>query len=129
MIRGTPGCSLIPPVPTRVRMAELCAQASVVAVPSVEPEAFGLVSIEAQAMGTPVVASNIGGLSESVSCRSALVAPGDSHSLERALTTVVSDHLDPTGLRRWVAERFQARTSAERLERALYRARRAGGSA
>ncbi len=38
--------------------------ASVVTVPSSEPESFGRVAVEAQAMGTPVVVSDIGGLRE-----------------------------------------------------------------
>ena len=40
--------------------------ASVVAAPSTEPEAFGRVAVEAQAMGTPVVASDLGGARETV---------------------------------------------------------------
>jgi glycosyltransferase involved in cell wall biosynthesis len=38
--------------------------ASVVAVPSTEPESFGRVAVEAQAMGTPIVVSAAGGLRE-----------------------------------------------------------------
>src|SRR5947209_19496928 len=38
--------------------------ASVVAVPSTEPESFGRVAVEAQAMGTPIVVSDLGALSE-----------------------------------------------------------------
>jgi glycosyltransferase involved in cell wall biosynthesis len=38
--------------------------ASVVAVPSTEPESFGRAAVEAQAMGTPVVVSDLGGLRE-----------------------------------------------------------------
>ena len=40
--------------------------ASVVTVPSVEPEAFGRVAVEAQAMGTPVIVSNLGAVPETV---------------------------------------------------------------
>jgi glycosyltransferase involved in cell wall biosynthesis len=45
-------------------MAAAYLAASVVAVPSTEPEAFGRVAVEAQAMGTPVVVSDLGALSE-----------------------------------------------------------------
>jgi glycosyltransferase involved in cell wall biosynthesis len=40
--------------------------ASVVAVPSTEPEAFGRVAVEAQALGTPVVVSDLGAVPETV---------------------------------------------------------------
>lgn len=40
--------------------------ASVVAVPSVEPEAFGRSAVEAQALGTPVVVSDLGAVPETV---------------------------------------------------------------
>lgn len=40
--------------------------ASVVAVPSIEPEAFGRSAVEAQALGTPVVVSDLGAVPETV---------------------------------------------------------------
>ncbi|MGH6920997.1 MAG: glycosyltransferase family 4 protein, partial [Geminicoccaceae bacterium] len=40
--------------------------ADVVVVPSIGPEAFGRVSIEAQALGKPVVATDVGGLGETL---------------------------------------------------------------
>jgi glycosyltransferase involved in cell wall biosynthesis len=40
--------------------------ASVVAVPSIEPEAFGRTAVEAQAMGAPVVVSDLGAVPETV---------------------------------------------------------------
>ncbi|UDL94796.1 glycosyltransferase family 4 protein [Lichenihabitans sp. PAMC28606] len=40
--------------------------ASLVIVPSTRPEAFGLSAVEAQAMGTPVVVSNLGAVPETV---------------------------------------------------------------
>jgi D-inositol-3-phosphate glycosyltransferase len=50
----------VPPV-EQARLAEWYAAADVVAVPSYN-ESFGLVAIEAQASGTPVVAAAVGGL-------------------------------------------------------------------
>jgi glycosyltransferase involved in cell wall biosynthesis len=51
--------------------------ASVVAVPSTEPEAFGRAAVEAQAMGAPVVVSDLGAVPETV------VAPPDSPAAAR----------------------------------------------
>lgn len=51
--------------------------ASVVTVPSVEPEAFGRSAVEAQAMGTPVVVSDLGAVPETV------LAPPDVAPQER----------------------------------------------
>jgi glycosyltransferase involved in cell wall biosynthesis len=51
--------------------------ASVVTVPSTEPEAFGRVAVEAQAMGTPVVVSDLGAVPETV------LAPPDTTAARR----------------------------------------------
>ena len=51
---------LFPPQP-QVRLADFYAAADVVLVPS-RSESFGLVALEAQACGTPVVAAGVGGL-------------------------------------------------------------------
>ena len=61
--------------------------ADVVVVPSTGPEAFGRVSVEAQAMGRPVVATDIGGLGETLmpAATGWLVPPGDADELARAL--------------------------------------------
>jgi glycosyltransferase involved in cell wall biosynthesis len=40
--------------------------AAIVTVPSTEPEAFGRVAVEAQAMGTPVIVSDLGAVPETV---------------------------------------------------------------
>ncbi len=64
--------------------------ADVVAVPSVEtPEAFGRVSVEAQAMGRPVVVSRLGGLPETlIEGRTGWSVPaGDDAALAHALAT------------------------------------------
>jgi glycosyltransferase involved in cell wall biosynthesis len=51
--------------------------AAVAAVPSTEPEAFGRTAVEAQAMGTPVVVSDLGAVPETV------LAPPDHPSSAR----------------------------------------------
>jgi D-inositol-3-phosphate glycosyltransferase len=51
---------LFPPLP-QARLADVYAAADVVLVPS-RSESFGLVALEAQACGTPVVAASVGGL-------------------------------------------------------------------
>lgn len=50
---------------------------AVVTVPSTEPEAFGRVAVEAQAMGTPVIVSDLGAVPETV------IAPPQSMPQER----------------------------------------------
>ncbi len=74
-------------------LAQELADASVVAMPSVWPEPFGLVGIEALAAGRPVVASSTGGvhdwLQDGVNGLS--VRPGDAPALARALNELLSD--------------------------------------
>ena len=73
--------------------------ASVVAVPSTEPEAFGRTAVEAQALGTPVVVSDLGAVPETVlappdvpaSARTGWRVPaGDAVALADAIGHVLS---------------------------------------
>lgn len=68
-------------------MAEAYMLADIVVAPSIEPEAFGRVPIEAQAMGRLVIAANHGGARETVvdGVTGWLVAPGDAHALSLAI--------------------------------------------
>lgn len=68
--------------------------ASVVTVPSTEPEAFGRSAVEAQAMGTPVVVSDLGAVPETVLSPPAVqphertgwrIPPSDPDALAQAL--------------------------------------------
>lgn len=60
---------------------------------SIEPEPFGIVILEAMAMGKPVVASNAGGPAEIVIDGETgyLVSPGDSESLAERVGELLSD--------------------------------------
>lgn len=84
----------------------------VVSAASTEPEAFGRVAVEAQAMGKPVVATAHGGSLETVVDRKTgwLVMPNDAASMARALQEAVADRersrkMGEAGLQ-WVNQRF-----------------------
>lgn len=83
--------------------------ADVTAVPSLNWEAFGFVCVESFACGTPVVASDLGGLSDLVTHGQTglLVPPGDVKALGKALVELLSDPAC-----RWQMGR-QARAKAE----------------
>ncbi|HLI43680.1 MAG TPA: glycosyltransferase [Acidimicrobiales bacterium] len=55
---------LLEPPATREAMARAYAAAAVVVCPSLRPEGLGMVALEAQAVGAPVVTSGCGGLAE-----------------------------------------------------------------
>lgn len=78
--------------------------ASVVAVPSTEPEAFGRSAVEAQALGTPVVVSDLGAVPETV------LAPPEVPAHERTGWRVPAG--DATALAGAVAEALQLGASA-----------------
>jgi len=69
--------------------------ADVVVSPSIEPEAFGRVIAEAQAMGRPVIVSDLGAVKETVvdGETGLVVPPADPQALARAIGAVLG--LDP----------------------------------
>jgi UDP-glucose:tetrahydrobiopterin glucosyltransferase len=80
--------------------------AEAVLVPSHWDEPFGLVAVEAQAAGTPVIAYARGGLREVIAdgVTGRLVDPDDIGLAAQAVAQVGS--FDRAGCRTWVAERF-----------------------
>ena len=117
------------PVPDAA-LPELYRRAAVLVLPSVDrtcygrdvpvSELLGLVALEAMASGTPVVASRIGGLAETVVDGETgfLVPPGDTEALSDRLARLVSDRRLAARLganaRDLVAQRFTWRACAER---------------
>ena len=72
--------------------------ADVIVSASTHPEAFGRVSVEAQAMGKPIIASNIGGSKETILANKSgfLYNHDDPRELAKILNTVME--LDPVSL-------------------------------
>ncbi|MGO9195948.1 MAG: glycosyltransferase [Acidimicrobiales bacterium] len=64
LIEASDAVELLGPPATRSEMAEQYATAGVVVCPSIRPEGLGLVALEAQAVGAPLVTSGLGGLAE-----------------------------------------------------------------
>ena len=98
---------LMDPIP-RDRLPELYRAADVVVVPSYS-ESFGLVAVEAQACGTPVVASRVGGLTTAVGDGGVLVAGHDPRDFASALESLM---VEP-GRREWMS--VAARRHAEQF--------------
>lgn len=73
--------------------AEQMGQADVVVVPSTRPEPFGMVVVEAMALGRPVIASNAGGPAEIITSGKdgVLVPVNDPVALAAALEDLIKD--------------------------------------
>jgi glycosyltransferase involved in cell wall biosynthesis len=81
--------SVVGPVDER-RKSELLAGARALVYPSLD-EGFGFPILEAQTVGTPVVASRAGSIAEIGGAGVELAAPGDADELAEAIRRVVTD--------------------------------------
>jgi glycosyltransferase involved in cell wall biosynthesis len=96
-------------VDRRLDVAPLLAAADLVVLPSLAFETQGMVLIEAMSCGTPVVASALGGIAETlVAFPDHLVPPGDAVALSGAIDRLVGwrQHSPALGndSRRWVVD-------------------------
>lgn len=84
-------------MPGSNNMPEVYAAADIVVSNSLNPEAFGRVAIEAQAMGKPIIATAHGGSMETVveGKTGYLVEPGNVKSLSAAIRMALSSEIDP----------------------------------
>ena len=92
----------------------------VVVSASLEPEAFGRISVEAQSMGKPIIASNIGGSKETVINKKTglLYKHDDPRELAKCLNTVIQlspDELKSMGNegRKNVIKKFDVETMCQ----------------
>ena len=105
---------------------------------STEPEAFGRVAVEAQAMGCPVVASAHGGSLETIRDGETgwLFTPGNAEDLAATLRRVLTGDVDLRTIgergRLWVAEYFtidrMCRAEWDCYEKVLHECRDHGGA-
>jgi glycosyltransferase involved in cell wall biosynthesis len=110
-------------------LAASLAAASVVVMPSLWPEPFGLVGIEGFAAGRPAVASATGGIGDWLQdgVSGLTVPPGDIGALAQALKALLGDPARQAEMgaagKAWVAERFTPERHVEALLDAYRRAR------
>lgn len=102
-------------------LAHLCARARAVIVPSLWHEPAGLVAIEAATYGRPVIASQVGGLTELVEdgTTGLVVSPADIDSLAAAISRLtqdsdLADELGSNG-RKMSASRFSLESHLDAL--------------
>lgn len=105
----------------RSRLEELYRSASLVIMPSIWPEAFGKVGIEAMSVGRPIIASDVGGVSDWLVSgeNGLLVPPKDTIALSDAILTLFSDpelHSRMSLQARKKAEVFDLKSHATRME-------------
>jgi len=94
--------------------------ADVVVSSSIEPESFGRVAVEAQAMGKPIIASNLGGSKETVLNKKSglLYRHDDPRDLAKSLNTVIQlsqDELKSMGNegRKNITKKFDVETMCD----------------
>ncbi len=102
-------------VPHTYSISDAYMLAKLVVTTSIEPEAFGRVILEAQAMGRPVIATAHGGAQETVlpNVTGWLVPPGDIHGLAAVINHALS--LSESELR-WMGDQAVANASNFSLE-------------
>jgi glycosyltransferase involved in cell wall biosynthesis len=101
-----PGVHALGPLPHALAIEALRRSLFAVA-PSLLPESFGIVALEAAAAGKPAIASDVGGLSDIVADGETglLVPPGDADALKAALRRLCDD----AALRERMGEAARAR--------------------
>ncbi len=93
-------------------------QADVFIWPGVN-EAFGMVYLEAQAMGTPVVAENRVGVRDVVGPMSMLVEPDDAGAFAQALEVILSAKADPKPHQAYVTQHHLRASAVETIHQTM----------
>jgi len=104
-------------------VAAATAALDIAVMPSVVPEAFGNVVMEAMCLGKPVVASANGGGREQIEegATGFLVPPADVDALARALATLLADPERARAMGEAGRRRFEALFTSEKSHAAIRR--------
>ncbi len=101
----------------RKDIPQIMASSDVVVMSSIEPEAFGRVIIEAQAVGTPVVATKVGGIIEVIEEEKTglLVLPKDIDGMASAVIRILNDNKMARDLAVAARQRLEEHFTLERM--------------
>lgn len=114
LLEAVPQVRVIAPPSGRAALARLLSSAAVAVVPSIWQEPLGMSSIEAQCVGTRVVASAVGGLPETIVPPSLVVDVSDVTGLAAALAESLMSPMQPSDIRH-ARTRFSAAQSGRVL--------------
>ena len=108
----------------RLHMRSLLAAADLVVLPSLVAETQGMVLIEAMSCGTPAVATEVGGIPETLAgFPDRLVPPGDASALAAAMDRLIGWRRSSSALgedaRRWVEEHLPLNRAVEAVSTLL----------
>lgn len=108
--------SVIEKVVSTESLIDLYSDHDIVVTPSVKEEGLGLIPLEAQALGVPVVTTNVGGLSESTFAPNLCITPNDSALFANAIFEGLRIPLHSrNAIRETVSQMFSPKSSGDQL--------------
>jgi len=108
---------------SRRSFLELMMNSNVVAVPSIWPEPYGRVAAEANFLGTPAIASRIGGLPEIIEegVTGYLVKPNDAVSFAKSLIKLFRTNISRTKIHKIITKKLNTKHIRRDFINFLYR--------